>query len=210
MNDKMQCDALIFDMDGTLWDAVDSYARIWNTTFEQAGITDVPRVTRQVLMREMGKHLEDIIEDIAPGHDSDGRFLQLLNANEATMMPGLRGRLFDGVVETIPELARRLPLFMVSNCGPLGLDNFLDVNGLRPYFKDALSHGGTGLDKAGNIALLMHKYGLTLPVYVGDTQGDGDAAHAAGARMVYCAYGFGNVEDADAVIHSFGELKDIV
>ena len=66
MNDKMQCDALIFDMDGTLWDAVDSYARIWNTTFEQAGITDVPRVTRQVLMREMGKHLEDIIEDIAP------------------------------------------------------------------------------------------------------------------------------------------------
>ena len=136
MNDKMQCDALIFDMDGTLWDAVDSYARIWNTTFEQAGITDVPRVTRQVLMREMGKHLEYIIEDIAPGHDSDGRFLQLLNANEATMMPGLRGRLFDGVVETIPELARRLPLFMVSNCGPLGLDNFLDVNGLRPYFKE--------------------------------------------------------------------------
>ena len=56
----------------------------------------------------------------------------------------------------------------------------------------------------------MHKYGLTLPVYVGDTQGDSDAAHAAGARMVYCAYGFGNVEDADAVIHSFGELKDIV
>ena len=95
------------------------------------------------------------------------------------------------MVETIPELARRLPLFMVSNCGPLGLDNFLDVNGLRPYFKDALSHGGTGLDKAGNIALLIHKYGLTLPV-------------------VYCAYGFGNVEDADAVIHSFGELKDIV
>ena len=156
------------------------------------------------------ENVEDIIEDIAPGHDSDGRFLQLLNANEATMMPGLRGRLFDGVVETIPELARRLPLFMVSNCGPLGLDNFLDVNGLRPYFKDALSHGGTGLDKAGNIALLIHKYGLTLPVYVGDTQGDSDAAHAAGARMVYCAYGFGNVEDADAVIHSFGELKDIV
>ena len=207
---KLECDALIFDMDGTLWDAVDSYARIWNVTFEQAGITDVPRVTRSVLMREMGKHLEDIIEDIAPGHDKDGRFLQLLNANEATMMPGLRGRLFDGVTETIPKLARRLPLFMVSNCGPLGLDNFLDVNGLRPYVKEALSHGGTGLDKAGNIALLMRKHGLTHPVYVGDTQGDSDAAHAAGARMVYCAYGFGKVEDADAVIHSFGELKDIV
>ncbi len=210
MSEKLQCDALIFDMDGTLWDAVDSYARIWNTTLEQAGITDVAQVTRQTLMREMGKHLEDIIKDLVPGHDRDGRFLQLLNDNEATMMPGLRGRLYDGVTEAIPELARRLPLFMVSNCGPLGLENFLDVNGLRPYIKDALSHGGTGLDKAGNITLLVHKYGLKHPVYVGDTQGDSDAAHAAGAKMIYCAYGFGNVKDPDAVIHCFGELESIV
>lgn len=208
--EKLQCDALIFDMDGTLWDAVDSYAKIWNTTFEQAGIRDVPVVTREILMREMGKHLEDIIEDIAPGHDHDGRFLQLLNANEAKMMPGLRGRLYGGVVETMARLSQRLPLFMASNCGPLGLENFLDVNGLRPYVKEALSHGATGLDKSANIALLIRRHGLEHPIYVGDTQGDSDAAHAAGAKMVYCAYGFGQVRDADAVIHNFPELEDIV
>ena len=31
-------DALIFDMDGTLWDAVDTYAEIWNMAFEREGI----------------------------------------------------------------------------------------------------------------------------------------------------------------------------
>ena len=28
-------DALIFDMDGTLWDAVDSYSEVWNETFRE-------------------------------------------------------------------------------------------------------------------------------------------------------------------------------
>ena len=29
---KEKFDSLIFDMDGTLWDAVDSYCEIWNVT----------------------------------------------------------------------------------------------------------------------------------------------------------------------------------
>lgn len=208
--DRLQCDALIFDMDGTLWDAVDSYAVIWNTTFRQAGLTDLPEVTRDDLMREMGKHLEDIIDDLAPGHNNDGNFLRLLNANEASMMPVLRGRLYDGVTETKARLAQRLPLFMVSNCGPRGLDNFIEVNNLRPYITEALSHGGTGLSKADNIALLIRRHRLRHPVYVGDTQGDSDAAHAAGAAMIYCAYGFGTVSDADRTIQRFDQLTDII
>ena len=35
--DWSRTDGLIFDMDGTLWDAVDTYARIWNEVFLQAG-----------------------------------------------------------------------------------------------------------------------------------------------------------------------------
>lgn len=42
-------DAYIFDMDGTLWDAVDSYAAIWNTTIVQLGV-QVPPVTRHKLV----------------------------------------------------------------------------------------------------------------------------------------------------------------
>jgi len=31
-------DSLIFDMDGTLWDAVDTYAASWNLVFNELGI----------------------------------------------------------------------------------------------------------------------------------------------------------------------------
>ena len=34
----LSCDGLIFDMDGTLWDAVDSYVKIWNATIAECGI----------------------------------------------------------------------------------------------------------------------------------------------------------------------------
>ena len=35
----LSCDGLIFDMDGTLWDAVDSYVKIWNATIAECGIS---------------------------------------------------------------------------------------------------------------------------------------------------------------------------
>ena len=33
-----QFDSLIFDMDGTLWDAVDSYVAVWDATFAEFGM----------------------------------------------------------------------------------------------------------------------------------------------------------------------------
>jgi phosphoglycolate phosphatase len=40
-------DSLIFDMDGTLWDAVDTYAHSWNVVFSELGIDKT--ITRDVL-----------------------------------------------------------------------------------------------------------------------------------------------------------------
>ena len=53
-------DSLIFDMDGTLWDAVDSYCKIWNVTFEQMGLSQT--VSRQELLECMGKPINEIFK----------------------------------------------------------------------------------------------------------------------------------------------------
>ena len=199
----------IFDMDGTLWDAVDSYSEVWNETFRELSLKAEP-VTRDRLMRTMGLPLDKILAIIAPDLADKDRFLKVLDKNEDAMMPRLGGRLFPGVRETLAALAKKMPLFMVSNCGAHGLDNFLDYTGLRPYFRDVLAHGMNGLSKGDNIRLIAERHNLQAPAYVGDTESDAIACRHARVPFIWAAYGFGKVTVADAVIHKFSDLLDLV
>lgn len=205
----MNCDSLLFDMDGTLWDAVDSYAEVWNRTFDELGMAH-EAVSRESLTGMMGRHLEDITRALCPDVQDLPGFMKVLERNEDEMMPRLGGRLYPGVAETIAMLARRYPLFIVSNSGPKGVDNFLDYTGLRPYIKDSLTHGGTGLDKGQNIKVLVDCYKLKNPWYVGDTVSDSEAARQAGTGMIWAAYGFGHDVDADYVLHKFTDLPGLL
>ena len=202
------CDGLLFDMDGTLWDAVDSYTQVWDRTIAESG-GKRPPVRREELLSMMGWHLEDITAKLVPEYMDDKEFLQRLDLNAHLMMPVLGGRLYPGVKDTLSALAERVPLSLVSNCGTYGLENFMDVTGLRPYFRDRLSHGQTLLPKSENIRILTERYNLKNPYYVGDTATDARAAADAGAGMVWCAYGFGTAENPDFTIRSFPELLSL-
>ena len=70
--------------------------------------------------------------------------------------------------------------------------------------------GRTGLDKGENIRLVMARNGVRRAVYVGDTQGDADAAKKAGVPLIFAAYGFGRVADAEYVIQEISELPSIL
>lgn len=199
-------DGLIFDMDGTLWDAIGSYCAVWNATAEALGCAR--RVAYADLLPLMGKPLDEIYAVLIGNAYADPqKFMNLLAENEREMMPRLGGVLYPGVRDTLAELHRRgLPLMMVSNCSPSGLDNFLGFTGLRPYICDSLTFGGTGCDKDVNIATLVRRYNLKRPVYVGDIQRDADSTHAAGIEFVWASYGFGRVADPDFTIDSFDQL----
>lgn len=203
-------DALIFDMDGTLWDAIDSYCAVWNETAATLGCSR--RVAYNDLLPLMGKPLAEIYDAlIGDAYDDPQRFMSLLADNELSMMPRLGGRLYPGVKETLTRLHDMgVPLMMVSNCSPSGLDNFLDFTGLRPLISDGLTYGGTGFDKDVNLRHLAARYNLKRPVYVGDIQRDADSTHAAGMEFVWAAYGFGQVNDADFKIDSFAQLLKVL
>lgn len=194
-------DSLIFDMDGTLWDAVDSYAKVWDATFAECG--SGATVNREQLIRCMGQPIDMIYSRLVGDPSGAAEFLKKLDDNEATMMRTLGGVLYPGVRENIPLLAQHYRLFMVSNCGAAGLPNFLEFTGMKPYFTSTLSHGETGLPKDGNIRQLIEQYSLAAPIYIGDTAGDCASAHAAGIPMMLAAYGFGAAPEADFSADSF-------
>ena len=86
---------------------------------------------------------------------------------------------------------------------------FLHWSGLK-CFRDIEMAGRTGLDKGANIRLVMERNGVTKAVYVGDTQGDADAAAKAGIPFIFTEYGFGTVNAAAARIASLPELPAAV
>lgn len=202
-------DSIIFDMDGTLWDAVDSYCAVWDATSAAFGIDH--KVTRPELIECMGMTIDDIFDRVAAAYcpaDKREAYLKLLDHNERTMMPHLGGRLYPGVAEGMERLARDYRLFMVSNCGDRGLANFLRFTGLAPLVTDTLTYGQTGCGKDYNIKEIARRNDLASPIYVGDTAGDCRSAHAAGVPMMHVTYGFGTAPDADFSADSFNQLVD--
>lgn len=200
-------DAIIFDMDGTLWDATPSYRRVWVECFGKKGI-GFP-LTEDDVKSYMGLTLDEILDRMTErmGVAVDREpFLEDLRKVEDELLPNLGGKLFDGVLDGIKELAGRYRLFMVSNCGKMGLLNFMSYTGTASYFTDSLTNGQTGLPKEGNIARLIDCHGLRHAVYVGDTQADCDATHRAGIPFVFAAYGFGHCEDYDIKFDNFTQL----
>lgn len=200
-------DSLIFDMDGTLWDAVDSYCTIWNISLRECGY-DHAEIDRRKLTDQMGSTLGSIIADIMPEAAGDMDFLATLGRNEQRLMPELGGRLYPGVKNLIPVLARQHRLFIVSNCSADGLPNFLKFTGLTPWFTDTLSFGQTGHGKAGNITALCRRHGLETPLYIGDTQSDADACNSIGVAIAWASYGFGHIERPDFTLNRFEDLKN--
>jgi phosphoglycolate phosphatase len=64
-------DSLIFDLDGTLWDALDTYLESWN---EGAKIENLNRVfTRDDLHYVMGWERSKVLSHFFPEMDEEGR-----------------------------------------------------------------------------------------------------------------------------------------
>ena len=207
--DKTRVDALMFDMDGTLWDAMDSYAEVWNRTFAEYG--EEVHITGRDLLHGMGKTLDQILAMICESFGTKNygeRFLQRVDEIEDELLPRMGGTLYPDVKEGIAQLSQHYKIFLVSNCGSNGLSNFMDFTGLRQYVTDFLTYGMTKMAKSDNMLLLKERYGLQNPIYVGDTQGDCNETHRAGMKFVYCSYGFGNCADYDMKADNFKQIID--
>ena len=120
------------------------------------------------------------------------------------------GVLYPGVEQTLAALSARWPLFLVSNCQDGYIEAFFRAHGLGRYFTDYENPGRTGLPKADNIALVAERNGLRRPLYIGDTQGDYDAASKAGVPFLHAAYGFGRIDRPVPSVAAFEAIPDAI
>jgi phosphoglycolate phosphatase len=203
----MRHDAIVFDIDGTLWDVSAATAGGWSCGLAKLGIDR--EVSAEEVRSVAGNPLDRCMDILFPGLRVKNPSLRPVLEDcekEAIMSSG--GGFFDGVIEGIRELAGKYRIFLVSNCQDWYLDLFLDFSGLKPVLTGSDCNGLSGLPKNEMLSRIKSSYSLDNPVYIGDTAGDETAARLAGMEFIHAAWGFGQAEGKAKSANSFTELME--
>jgi|GEM_PF-472330 phosphoglycolate phosphatase len=206
----LACDSIIFDLDGTLWDASGSTAVGWGRVARSLNLTI--SITSDSIRSVSGLPFNECVETLFPGlsekHPTLGNHLDLAEKEEVLKSGG---ELYPGVASLIPKLKEKYRLFIVSNCQEWYLKSFLEHSKLQPYIEDVLCYGQTNLSKSENIQELVRRNQLRKPIYVGDTEWDQHAAFFAGVKFIFARYGFGSINTKRCPnVNSFPELSEFM
>lgn len=204
-------DALLFDLDGTIWNTIDTCVDTWLDVMQRNRLLQTG-IGRQSIISIMGKSHADILNVLFPGIDAaiaDTCLKACYKAHQAAISQG-NFQLYPGVVETLNDLANHFPIHIISNCDRNYMDLFRQLNGAKIPIIDTLCHGDTGRSKAENIRELMDRNGIHSSVYVGDTMTDAIAARDAELPFIYASYGFGYVPKAEYSISDISELPALL
>lgn len=202
---------IIFDMDGTLWDAGVSIAKAWNIVIKRRGL-EMETMTADHIHSIMGKTIDGIADALFGMYSEEERMdiTRECLEYENVYLAEHGGELYESLEDVLKELSAQYPLYIVSNCEKGYIEGFLEYYGFEKYFKDFESHGNTMLPKGQNIKLVAERNGLTDVVYVGDIQSDYNASKEAGVGFIHAAYGFGRIDEEVAAISCIAQLPQAI
>jgi phosphoglycolate phosphatase len=206
-----QLDAIIFDLDGTLWDTCSSCATAWNEVVRRRGIA-FRAITAEDVRLVTGKPHDVCVRETFVGLPEE----QIRCLIEETMIEDNRviedqgGDLYPGVLSGLKALHEYFPLFIVSNCQTGYIETFLRFTGMEGVFRDFECWGRTGKSKSENLADIINRNNLKAPVFIGDSEGDRVAARDCRVPFFFVEYGFGQVIKHDGSFPTFGHLTDVL
>jgi phosphoglycolate phosphatase len=200
--------ALIFDLDGTLWDSVIPVVDAWNRVLETRYPGLRPPITYDEQRGLMGLTMDLLGQRLFPmlPPDQCKETLDVCCEEECRYLTEHGATLYPELEPTLAALAAQYRLMIVSNCQEGYIESFLAAHHMEPYFCDIQCYGNNFLPKGDNIRIIMERNHIQDAVYIGDTQGDCDASAAAGVPFVFARYGFGQADRYDAVIDTPSQL----
>lgn len=210
-------EAMIFDMDGTLFKTetllIPVYHRLFDQLREEKLYTgETPPEER--ILGGLGMLLDDIWKRVLPDHDVTvhRRADELLLEFELIGLKEYVTELYPHVAETLQQLKERgVRLFVASN----GLEHYVKEvakrHGIFPLFEGIYSAGEHQTStKVDLVRLLLDNHGVNRAWMIGDRSSDVEAGKENGQTVIGCAYaGYGQGQElngADKLISSFAEL----
>lgn len=207
MNDGI--DSIIFDMDGTLWDAVSTYTKAWNEHFKIEG--NGHYISHEMLRSLMGVEEKLLLSKILPHVEEQKRSLIYKQKVIPLIYYWIEedgGQLYEGVTAGLKRLSKRYQLFIVSNCPEKLIQYFINWSGIQEWITDSIAHGQNFQSKCDNILLIKDKYQLNHPIYVGDTDSDRMQSETAHIPFFYMDYGFGKCNQYKIKFSQFNDFVE--
>lgn len=202
--------AVIFDVDGTIWDAVDRITESFQLQADQ--FPDVTsRIDKATLESYMGKPMNEFAE-LFP-ELSEERAIEVLDAcckYECEYLKTHPGVLYPGIKDVFEELAKEYELYIVSNCQEGYIEALIESCHMEHLIKGHECYGRTGKKKGRNIQILMERYEIDKAIYIGDTQLDYEATLEAGIPFIFAAYGMGQTEYSRYVVNEPREIPEVI
>lgn len=202
----MSYDALLFDLDGTLWNTLRPVADAWNQVATERG--GLPRVTPEQIRSIMGLSHGEAFAKLLPGVAEADREAAAPAFYDREIRCLVENYLYPGVAAGLERLAGLYPLYLVSNCQPEYLERFYALSALQKFFQDSECFGATGRPKGENISSVLRRNQRTRGAYIGDTAGDQIAARHAGADYYHVNYGFGSPAQECMAFDTFHQVVE--
>jgi phosphoglycolate phosphatase len=207
----IQIRAVVFDLDGTLWQPQSIVLPAYKEVFSQL---DVASPSDDVLLETLGHPFDVIWKKVLPGADADvvARAHSLMISAERHYLHSVDVAPFPGVIETLQQLRRRgVDTYILSNCQRDYLEVVPDRLGIGELFTARYcAEDYPGLSKAEIIRAVRPPVRMPA-VMVGDRFHDMEAGRENGLITIACRFGFGHPDEfvgADYSAASFLEVQE--
>lgn len=211
---------VIFDLDGTLSDTLESIGKAVNDTMRQYNMTPHPLDTIRTFI---GGGMMVLFKRAAPGVSEQLLREMCMFYQSRVELYAREDRLYSGIEELLEALHKKnTKLAIVSNKPQVSIESclrslFRKKPEMREWFCAVYGLSDLSLAKPNPTFTLrvLKDEGIRAKdaVYVGDSIVDVQTAQAAGLRCIGCAWGLGersDVEKADIVAETTSDLLRIL
>jgi len=206
----MKYEMIIFDIDGTLWEASEITMIAANSIADE--YKEIPKVSIEDIYKVMGLGKRDIAQILMPNVELSKAMgyvdlqtklaIDLINKNGA--------HIYENVSSVIKYLSKKYKLGIITNNFDDYVKLFLEKSNLKRFFIDYIGNASYGISKKEAIEKMMSRNNVSLACYIGDIKKDMQAAYDANIDFIHAKYGFEPNLECEKFINDISELKEIL